>query len=133
MKPIQMRVVVRTDNYDEAVRFFRDVLGSEQELQVHGDGNERVTILDVGRATLELAKLEGAEGGAVEREIAAVIGEACAGLGLRHPGAELDLADAGSGNPDRRRFRHGCSRTKLRGMKRLRCRIIIPDSAISKM
>lgn len=58
MKPIQMRVVVRTDDYDEAVRFYRDVLGSEQELQVHGEGNERVTILDVGRATLELCTPE---------------------------------------------------------------------------
>ena len=50
---------------------------------------------------------EAAEGGAVEREIAAVVLEDRAGRGLRHPGAELDLADAGSGNPDDRRFRHG--------------------------
>ena len=45
---------------------------------------------------------EAAEGGAVEREIAAVVLEDRAGRGLRHPGAELDLADAGSGNPDDR-------------------------------
>ena len=44
---------------------------------------------------------QAAEGGAVEREIAAVIFEDRAGRGLRHPGAELDLADAGTGNPDR--------------------------------
>ena len=50
---------------------------------------------------------EAAEGGAVEREVAAPVGETRAGLGLRHPGAELDLADAGTGNPDDRRFRHG--------------------------
>ena len=55
MKPLQMRVVVKVDDYDEAVRFYRDVLGAEEELQVHGDGDERVTILDVGRATLELS------------------------------------------------------------------------------
>ena len=57
---------------------------------------------------------QAAEGGAVEREIAAVVLEDRAGLGLRDPGAELDLADAGSGNPDDRRFRHG-------GAPRLRC------------
>ena len=50
---------------------------------------------------------EAAEGGAVEREVAAVVLEDRAGRGLRHPGAELDLADAGTGNPDDRRFRHG--------------------------
>ena len=47
---------------------------------------------------------EAAEGGAVEREVAAVVLEDRAGLGLRDPGAELDLAeprrlDAGSGAP----------------------------------
>ena len=53
---------------------------------------------------------EAPEAGAVEREIAAVVLEDRAGRGLRHPGAELDLADAGTGNPDDRRFRHGgCS------------------------
>ncbi len=55
MKPLQMRVVVKVDDYDEAVRFYRDVLGAEEELQIHGEGDERVTILDVGRATLELS------------------------------------------------------------------------------
>ncbi|TXL61577.1 VOC family protein [Aeromicrobium terrae] len=50
-----MRVVVKVDDYDEAVRFYRDVLGAEEELQIHGEGDERVTILDVGRATLELS------------------------------------------------------------------------------
>ena len=34
---------------------------------------------------------EAAEGGAVEREVAAVVLEDRAGLGLRDPGAELDL------------------------------------------
>jgi predicted enzyme related to lactoylglutathione lyase len=50
-----MRLVVETDDYDEAVRFYRDVLGAGEELQVHGEGGEKVTILDVGRATLELS------------------------------------------------------------------------------
>jgi uncharacterized glyoxalase superfamily protein PhnB len=50
-----MRLVVETDDYDEALRFYRDVLGAEQELQIHGDDGEKVTILQVGRATLELS------------------------------------------------------------------------------
>ena len=53
--PRQMRLVVEVDDYDEAVRFYRDVLGATVELQVHGEGGEKVTILDVGRATLELS------------------------------------------------------------------------------
>lgn len=52
---LQMRLVVETDDYDEAVRFYRDVLGAEQELQLHSDEGENVTILQVGRATLELS------------------------------------------------------------------------------
>lgn len=52
---LQMRLVVEVDDYDEAVQFYRDVLGADVELQVHGDGGEKVTILDVGRATLELS------------------------------------------------------------------------------
>lgn len=52
---LQMRLVVETPDYDEAVRFYRDVLGAEEELQVHGDDGEKVTILSVGRATLELS------------------------------------------------------------------------------
>lgn len=49
----QMRVVVEAADYDEAVRFYRDVLGGRPELQVHGEEGEKVTILEVGRATLE--------------------------------------------------------------------------------
>ena len=52
---LQMRLVVETPDYDEALRFYRDVLGAEVELQIHGDRGEKVTILDVGRATLELS------------------------------------------------------------------------------
>jgi uncharacterized glyoxalase superfamily protein PhnB len=52
---LQMRLVVEATDYEEALRFYRDVLGAEQELQVHGDRGEKVTILDVGRATLELS------------------------------------------------------------------------------
>ena len=52
---LQMRLVVETPDYDEALRFYRDVLGAAVELQVDGENGERVTILDVGRATLELS------------------------------------------------------------------------------
>jgi uncharacterized glyoxalase superfamily protein PhnB len=52
---LQMRLVVEAADYDEAVAFYRDVLGAPEELVVEGDGGEKVTILEVGRATLELS------------------------------------------------------------------------------
>lgn len=52
---LQLRLVVESEDYDEAVAFYRDVLGLEQELQIHGEEGEKVTILQVGRATLELS------------------------------------------------------------------------------
>jgi predicted enzyme related to lactoylglutathione lyase len=52
---LQMRLVVETADYDQAVTFYRDVLGTREELVVEGEGGARVTILDVGRATLELS------------------------------------------------------------------------------
>ncbi len=55
---LQMRLVVEAFDYDEAVRFYRDALGAAPEFQHHGDGDERVTILDVGRATLEISSPE---------------------------------------------------------------------------
>jgi catechol 2,3-dioxygenase-like lactoylglutathione lyase family enzyme len=50
----QLRIVVTADDYDEALRFYRDVLGLPEEAAFSGEGG-RVTILDAGRATLELA------------------------------------------------------------------------------
>ena len=52
---LQMRLVVEAPDYEQAVAFYRDVLGAPEELVVEGDQGERVTILEVGRATLELA------------------------------------------------------------------------------
>jgi lactoylglutathione lyase len=52
---LQMRLVVEADDYEEAVAFYRDVLGAREELVVDSDGGASVTILDVGRATLELS------------------------------------------------------------------------------
>ena len=50
-----MRLVVEADDYDEAIRFYRDVLGLREEASIDGGGGAHVTILDAGRATLELA------------------------------------------------------------------------------
>lgn len=52
---LQLRLVVEATDYDEAVAFYRDVLGAPEELSIDGDEGERVTILDFGRATLELS------------------------------------------------------------------------------
>ncbi|HLN76481.1 MAG TPA: VOC family protein [Nocardioidaceae bacterium] len=52
---LQMRLVVEAADYDEAVAFYRDVLGLPEELAVEGERGEQVTILDAGRATLELS------------------------------------------------------------------------------
>jgi len=52
---LQMRLVVETTDYDEALAFYRDALGATEEMVVDGPDGERVTILDVGRATLELS------------------------------------------------------------------------------
>ncbi|MFG1808091.1 VOC family protein [Streptomyces sp. NPDC049040] len=50
----ELRLVVTADDYDAALHFYRDVLGlTERGAFSSPDG--RVTILDAGRATLELA------------------------------------------------------------------------------
>jgi predicted enzyme related to lactoylglutathione lyase len=52
---LQMRLVVEADDYDEAVRFYRDALGLHEEAAFEGEGDARVAILQAGRATLEIA------------------------------------------------------------------------------
>ena len=52
---LQMRLVVEAPDDEQAVAFYRDVLGAPEELTVEGDAGEKVTILDMGRATLELS------------------------------------------------------------------------------
>jgi catechol 2,3-dioxygenase-like lactoylglutathione lyase family enzyme len=52
---IQMRVVVEAEDFDEAIHFYRDVLGLPEEAAFASDGGARVAILDAGRATLEIA------------------------------------------------------------------------------
>ncbi|HEX2577315.1 MAG TPA: VOC family protein [Aquihabitans sp.] len=50
----ELRLVVTAPDYDHALAFYRDVLGLEERAAFSSSGG-RVTILDAGRATLELA------------------------------------------------------------------------------
>jgi len=50
-----MRLVVAVDDYDAAVRFYRDELGLPLEETYDGDKGAKVMILGAGRATLELS------------------------------------------------------------------------------
>jgi predicted enzyme related to lactoylglutathione lyase len=52
---LQLRLVVESEDFDDAVTFYRDVLGLPEEAALEGSGSERVVILQAGRATLELA------------------------------------------------------------------------------
>ncbi|MDT0214699.1 VOC family protein [Rothia sp. ARF10] len=53
----QLRVVVEAEDYDEAVRFYRDVLGMDEIAAFSEGGDDRVAILEAGRATFEIASL----------------------------------------------------------------------------
>ena len=55
MPVLQMRLVVEADDYEEAVRFYRDVLGLREQEAFAGEGGAHVAILEAGRATLEIA------------------------------------------------------------------------------
>jgi len=50
----ELRLVVTAADYEEALRFYRDVLGLTERAAYASPGG-RVTILEAGRATLELA------------------------------------------------------------------------------
>ena len=56
----QLRLVVTVADYDEALRFYRDVLGMRQ-LEAFAVAGGHVAILDAGRATLELTDPRHAE------------------------------------------------------------------------
>jgi lactoylglutathione lyase len=56
----QLRLVVTAADYEEAVRFYRDALRLT-ELEAVSSPDGRVTILDAGRATLEIAEPATAE------------------------------------------------------------------------
>ena len=55
----ELRVCVTAEDYEQALRFYRDVLGLREVAAFSGRG--RVTILEAGRATLELLEPEHAE------------------------------------------------------------------------
>lgn len=50
----QLRVVVESANFDEAVAFYRDALGLREEFAGDSAGEARVLALQAGRATLEI-------------------------------------------------------------------------------
>ena len=52
----EMRLVVTAENYEEALRFYRDVLGLKERAAFASEGGH-VTILEAGAATLELSDL----------------------------------------------------------------------------
>ena len=49
----ELRLVVTAPDYDEALAFYRDALGLREQLS-YSSPDGRVTILEAGRATLEL-------------------------------------------------------------------------------
>ena len=51
---LEMRLVVTAADYEAALAFYRDVLGLREQ-GAFSTGDRRVTILDAGRATLEIA------------------------------------------------------------------------------
>ena len=51
----ELRLVVTVDDYEEAVTFYRDVLGLREQGAYQAPNGGLVTILEAGRATLELA------------------------------------------------------------------------------
>jgi len=50
----QLRLVVETDDFDAAVAFYRDALGTSQEFFIESEGGAKVIALQMGRATLEI-------------------------------------------------------------------------------
>lgn len=50
----QLRLIVETDDFEEAVAFYRDTLGLTEEFYVESEGGARVMALQAGRATLEI-------------------------------------------------------------------------------
>lgn len=98
----QLRLVVEAEDYTEAVRFYRDVLGLREEMEIESPGGAFVCILDAGRATLEIANpaqkalIDEVEVGrpvAPRMRVAFEVGDAAAVTGrLVDAGAELIAA-----------------------------------------
>jgi predicted enzyme related to lactoylglutathione lyase len=56
----ELRLVVTTDDYERVVRFYRDTVGLDQLAEWESPGGH-VTLLDAGRATLEIMDPANAE------------------------------------------------------------------------
>jgi lactoylglutathione lyase len=61
MDVLELRLCVTAPDYDEAVRFYRDVLDLPVRLALDSPEEGRVIILEAGRATLELTDPRHAE------------------------------------------------------------------------
>jgi lactoylglutathione lyase len=57
----ELRLVVTVDDYDVALAFYRDALGLTERAAYTAPNDGRVTLLDAGRATLELANARQAD------------------------------------------------------------------------
>ena len=53
--PRQLRLIIETADFDEAVTFYRDVLGMPEQPAFATTGDDRVSILHAGSATIEIA------------------------------------------------------------------------------
>lgn len=51
----QLRLVITVDDYERALEFYRDALGMHEYAAYAAPNGGRVTLLDAGRATVELA------------------------------------------------------------------------------
>ena len=56
--PKQLRLIIEAADFDEAVHFYRDVLGMPEQPAFATGGDDRVSILNVGLATIEIATRE---------------------------------------------------------------------------
>ena len=57
----QLRLVITVDDYERALAFYRDALGMQEYAAYSAPNGGRVTLLDAGRATVELADAAQAE------------------------------------------------------------------------
>lgn len=53
--PRQLRLIIEAPDFDEAVTFYRDVLGMPEQPAFATSGDDRVSILHAGLATIEIA------------------------------------------------------------------------------
>jgi lactoylglutathione lyase len=51
----ELRLVLTVDDYQAALRFYRDALGLDEQAAYDAPNGGRVTLLSAGRATVELA------------------------------------------------------------------------------